>query len=64
MISGEIPTVAVETILAIGFRARWEATAADMSSTAAAPSFRPDAFPAVTVPPSVLKAGLSFARAS
>jgi hypothetical protein len=35
-----------------------------MTSTAAAPSFNPDEFPAVTVPPSFLKAGLSLARLS
>ena len=41
MISGEIPTVAVETILPSGFRLRWRARFDDISSTAAAPSFRP-----------------------
>ena len=41
MISGEMPTVAVETILPSGFRLRWRARFEDISSTAAAPSFRP-----------------------
>ena len=41
MISGEMPTVAVDTILPSGWRLRWRARVEDISSTAAAPSFRP-----------------------
>ena len=48
---------------AIGFKPRRFASAALISVTAAAPSLRPEALPAVTVP-SLEKAGLSFANTS
>jgi hypothetical protein len=40
------------------------AKASDVTTSALAPSLRPGAFPAVTVPPSFLKAGLSRASDS
>ena len=48
---------------ASGFRPSSLALEADIMMTAAAPSFRPDALPAVTLP-SLLKAGRSAASAS
>ena len=57
--------MAVQTILANGVRFLLEASSVDITSTAAAPSLIPEAFPAVTVPvPSLTKAGLSLARVS
>lgn len=50
-------------ILASGFIPRALALSALMITNAAAPSFNPDAFPAVTVPFS-LKIGLGFLKAS
>ena len=44
-------------MVASGVRPSSFALASDMITTAAAPSLMPDALPAVTVPPSVLKAG-------
>ena len=48
---------------ALGFRPAFSAASAVASTTAAAPSLRPEALPAVTVP-SLRKAALSLARAS
>ena len=47
-------------ILANGFRPSSLARSALMTTTAAAPSLMPEALPAVTVPPSFLKAGGIF----
>ena len=47
---------------ASGLRFNAFAFSALMINNAAAPSFNPDEFPAVTVPPSLAKAGLSFAK--
>ena len=61
---GASPLTACPTTRAIGVRPRASARSAAMTTTAAAPSFTPGAFPAVTVPPSFLKAGRSRPRAS
>ncbi|OIQ99558.1 hypothetical protein GALL_183070 [mine drainage metagenome] len=50
-------------MVASGFRPSAAARLADITTTAAAPSFSPDALPAVTVP-ALSKAGLSPARLS
>ena len=60
---GSRPATAWATIRAIGFTPERFARSAEVTTSAAAPSFTPGALPAVTVPPS-LKAGLSFASAS
>ena len=56
MIAGSTPAVADETIRASGVRPRRSASSADITTRAAAPSLRPEALAAVTVP-SLLKAG-------
>jgi len=53
----------VETISAIGFRLYLATASSEATMVMDAPSLRPEAFPAVTVP-SFLKAGLSVARTS
>ncbi len=58
---GSRPLVACATMRASGVRPRAAASAADITTSAAAPSFSPGALPAVTVPVGV-KAGLSAAR--
>lgn len=63
IIDGSTPAVAHEAILAIGFMPLFSASDLCISKTAAAPSFSPEALPAVTVP-SFLKAGLRLARDS
>ncbi|MNI33975.1 hypothetical protein D3C73_879470 [compost metagenome] len=63
MMAASTPIVANEAIRASGVRPRRAASSSRISTTAAAPSFRPDALPAVTVP-SFLKAGLRPARTS
>ncbi len=63
MMAGSTPAVAQEAMRAIGVRPRFAASAAVISTTAAAPSLMPDALPAVTVP-SLLKAARSLASAS
>ena len=63
MIAGSTPAVAQETMRASGARPRRFASAAVISTSAAAPSLMPEALPAVTVP-SLEKAGRSFAIAS
>ena len=63
MIAGSTPATAVDTIRASGRRPSARARSASTSSTADAPSLIPDAFPAVTVPPS-RNAGRSRASAS
>jgi hypothetical protein len=63
MMAGSTPAVAQEAMRASGVRPRLSASAAVMSTTAAAPSLMPDALPAVTVP-SFEKAGRSFDTAS
>ena len=55
MMAGSTPAVAQEAIRARGFRPRVSASSAVISTTAAAPSLRPEALPAVTVP--VLREG-------
>ena len=56
-------TEAMERILAMGLRPRSFACSSLISKSADAPSLRPEALPAVTVPPS-LKAGFNFASPS
>src|SRR5262249_1840123 len=63
MTLGSTPAVAQEAMRASGFKPRFLASFAVISTTAAAPSLMPDALPAVTVP-SLSKAGLSFAASS
>ena len=63
MIAGSTPAVAQEAMRASGSMPRFSASSAVISTTAAAPSLRPEALPAVTVP-SLEKAGLSFCIAS
>ncbi|MCY1557864.1 hypothetical protein D9M68_947490 [compost metagenome] len=63
MRAGSTPAVAHEAMRASGSRPRALASSADISTRAAAPSFRPEALPAVTVP-SLRKAGFSFSMAS
>jgi len=50
IIWGSTPICATATILANGEIPLIIAVSSDMRTTAAAPSFTPDAFPAVTVP--------------
>lgn len=50
IISGSTPTCATATILANGTIPLFVAVSSDIRTTAAAPSFRPDALPGVTVP--------------
>jgi hypothetical protein len=65
MTEGSTPAWAHEIIRAMGVVSLWRASAKDMSTTAAAPSLIPEAFPAVTVPvPSWRKHGLSLVSAS
>ena len=59
IIFGSSPAVAYEAILARGSMPLLPASSADMTSAAAAPSFMPEAFAAVTLP-SFENAGLSF----
>ena len=63
MISGRIAATEEATMRARGFRPRFAAFSADITSTAAAPSLSGHALPAVTVP-SGAKAGLSSASFS
>ena len=63
MIAGSRPTVAKLAMRPNGFRPSCAAFLAVMTITAAAPSFRPDALPAVT-PPALSKAGRKAARPS
>ena len=51
IIFGSTPAVAIPIILARGVRPYRRAASAEAISIAAAPSFTPDALPAVTVPP-------------
>ena len=64
IIRGSTPATADDTILAFGVRLFLVAASAEASKMAPAPSFNPDAFPAVTVPPSFLNAGLSLPNIS
>ena len=57
IIEGSTPATAIETILAIGWRLYWVMAFSLARINAAAPSFIPEEFPAVTVP-SLIKAGL------
>ena len=59
MILGSTPTTAELTIRANGFRLYFFTASSDAMIVAQAPSFNPDAFPAVTLP-SFLKAGRSL----
>lgn len=63
---GSIPAWAQDTIRAKGVeQSRVDRADLATRTTAAAPSLRPDALPAVTVPvPSLIKAGLSLASVS
>jgi len=63
MIAGSTPAVAHEAIRAIGVMPRFFASAAVITTRAAAPSLMPEALPAVTVP-SFEKAARSLASAS
>ena len=63
MMSGSTPQTPPETIRASGLRPACCAASADATTTAAAPSLIPDAFPGVTVP-FFSKRACSFARAS
>ena len=59
IILGSTPAMAEETILANGVSLSLIIASSLPINKAAAPSFKPDEFPAVTEPPSFLKAGLS-----
>ena len=61
IIRGATPTTAELTILAMGFKLYLARASLEAKSIAAAPSFKPEAFPAVTLP-SCLKAVLSFPK--
>ena len=61
---GSTPATAAETILAIGFILFLLIASSPAINKATAPSFKPEAFPAVTEPPSFLNAGLSFPKTS
>ena len=63
MISGGTPATPMPLMMTIGLRPRLLASLADMTTVQAAPSLRPEALPAVTVPPSLKTAG-SLAMAS
>ena len=63
MIRGSTPATAALTIRAIGFRLWFFTPDSEAINKAAAPSFNPDAFPAVTVP-SFLKAGFKLLNVS
>ena len=64
MIFGSTPACAYDTNRASGFSPRRSASARSISTSAAAASFRPEALPAVTEPPSFLNAGLSLLMSS
>ena len=61
MTDGSTPATEVATTRASGFSPSARARPASITRRAAAPSLMPDAFPAVTLPPSI-NAGRSFAR--
>mmetsp|Transcript_39174 Transcript_39174/g.101311 ORF Transcript_39174/g.101311 Transcript_39174/m.101311 type:complete len:288 (+) Transcript_39174:65-928(+) len=61
---GSTPALAKEQILASGTSPRALAFASDMTRHSAAPSLMPEAFPAVTLPPCFLNAGLSLPKES
>ena len=61
MTDGSSPATAKSTISAIGANPNSFAFSSDITTTAAPPSFNPDALPAVTLP-SFSKAGLSLAK--
>ena len=63
MMRGSTPTTADETIRAFGVSEYFFIASSDASNNAAAPSFNPDALPAVTVP-SFLKLGFNFDKPS
>ena len=63
MTAGSTPAVAQEAMRASGVRPRFSASLALISTSAAAPSLRPDALPAVTVP-SFENAGFSLEKFS
>ncbi len=62
IILGSTPTTAEHTIRASGFKLYFFTASSEAIIVAAAPSFKPEAFPAVTLPPSFLKAGRNFAE--
>ena len=63
IILGATPAAPIETIRANGFNEYFFNASSDANSNAAAPSFKPEALPAVTVP-SFLNAGRSFDKTS
>ncbi len=63
MILGSTPTTAELTILALGCKLYFLTASSDATMTAADPSLRPLALPAVTDPPS-LNTALNFDKAS
>ena len=63
MVLGGTPAAAEVIIRAKGFKLSWEALSAFITSNAAAPSFNPEEFPAVTVP-SFRNAGFNRDNAS
>jgi hypothetical protein len=63
MMRGATPAVAMPTTRAFGVRPYFAALASSATSSAQAPSFTPEALPAVTVPPGRTM-GLSLANAS
>ena len=64
MIRGSTPTIAEATILAFGLKPYKLMADSEAKNMAAEPSFKPAAFPAVTLPPSFLKAGFKVANFS
>ena len=64
MMRGSTPAATVATTRARGVRPYFFAAASDATITAPAPSFTPDALPAVMVPPTFLNGVFSFASCS
>ena len=62
--AGSTPADTVFSTRAMGFSPSSLAFSSDMITMAAAPSFTPEALPAVTVPFSFLNTGRSFCSAS
>ena len=60
IILGSTPTTAELTIRAKGFKLYFFTASSDAIMVAAAPSFNPELFPAVTLPVSFLNAGLKL----
>ena len=62
MMRGSTPTTADDTILAKGSSPCADTADSDATRIAAEPSFNPEEFPAVTLPPSFLNAGRSLVK--